>query len=93
MVGYWRGPEWVTVSSYPVLSMACAERDRLNGLGIVQPAEAAPVKAPKTLRDEFAMAALTGLLASGSTSPADFPHKISTWAYAQADAMLKERSK
>ena len=42
----------------------------------------------KQLRDAFAMAALTGLLASGSVGS---PERFSITAYEYADAMLKAR--
>ena len=49
-----------------------------------------PVPDVKTLRDEFAMAALQGILAGRWTgNPDDF----ALTAYAHADAMLKERTK
>lgn len=48
-----------------------------------------------TLRDQFAMAALTGILASGAKgSPSKDPHEVvSIAAYAVADAMLAERER
>ena len=47
----------------------------------------------KTLRDEFAMAAMQGLIAAwGAHDVTDF-NEISCDAYKLADAMLKERSK
>lgn len=49
----------------------------------------------KTLRDEFAMAALTGLLASGRTLRGD-EAKIENYArlsYIMAEVMLLEREK
>lgn len=42
-----------------------------------------------TLRDKFAMAALTGLLAGGATGMVDY----AGCAYRHADAMLAARSK
>ncbi len=42
------------------------------------------------LRDQFAMAALTGLLSAGLNWPRD---QIADTAYAMADAMLAEREK
>lgn len=42
----------------------------------------------KRLRDEFAMAAVTGLMASGNATPDD----IAKSAYKVADAMMKARS-
>jgi len=42
----------------------------------------------KTLRDEFAMAALMGSLSSGSNGSAK---EISEWAYEVADAMMEKR--
>lgn len=44
---------------------------------------------PKTIRDEFAMAALTGLLANPSTD--ETWQQYSEWAYEIADEMLKAR--
>lgn len=41
-----------------------------------------------TLRDAFAAAALTGLMANGTE---DDMEQRATWAYQQADAMLKAR--
>lgn len=43
------------------------------------------------LRDRFAMAALSGLLASSDTSWS--PSKCAEWSYMHADEMLKEREK
>lgn len=49
---------------------------------------------PKTLRDEFAMAALTGLLAHGlDDDDRPTPARYSEIAYMIADAMLKQRTK
>jgi len=56
---------------------------------------AIPRKVPpnKTLRDEFAMAALTGLLA-GLESDGHLAHDdAAQFAYDRADAMMKEREK
>lgn len=44
------------------------------------------------LRDEFAMAAMSGFM-SGDCSPYETANWIATYAYDQADAMLKERLK
>lgn len=44
---------------------------------------------PKTLRDEFAMAAMPALL---PTNASDYA-QAAAMAYAAADAMLKERAK
>jgi len=45
-----------------------------------------------TLRDQFAMAALTGMCASGEATDAS-PQSVSRTAYAVADAMLIERER
>lgn len=46
-----------------------------------------------TLRDRFAMAALTGLLAGPSDGMPGFLEAVAKAAYFMADAMLAERSK
>ncbi len=47
---------------------------------------------PWTPRDEFAKAAMTGLIASiGNSAPAPTPEKVAEIAYKTADAMLKIR--
>ena len=46
---------------------------------------------PKDLRDEFAMAALTGLLSHGQFLPNEWESKASVAAYKCADAMIKAR--
>ena len=46
--------------------------------------------APETLRDRFAMAALTGLVPCCDRPESD-PAMLAQWAYAQADAMLAAR--
>lgn len=46
-----------------------------------------------TLRDYFAAAALTGLMASPTTSVSASARVLAQDAYAQADAMLTERNK
>ena len=48
----------------------------------------------KTLRDEFAMAALTGIITRSATyfGIEDF-HKFAEWSYEVADSMMKERNK
>jgi hypothetical protein len=46
-----------------------------------------------TLRDYFAAAALTGLIASNDEGAGDRLTEIPEYAYQIADAMLKERSK
>lgn len=47
----------------------------------------------ETLRDRFAMAALTGILSGCSGADANFPPegKAARWAYEYADAMLRHR--
>lgn len=45
----------------------------------------------KTLRDEFAMAALTGICAATRHDDAPSIEQISGWSYQQADAMLEQR--
>jgi hypothetical protein len=47
----------------------------------------------KTLRDEFAMAALTGLIASPKAKLPQEIECLAPLAYSLADAMLKERNK
>lgn len=47
----------------------------------------------KTLRDEFAMAALTGLEASLGADVEIPPDKAAQYAYARAASMMKEREK
>jgi hypothetical protein len=49
----------------------------------------APAPGAKTLRDEFAMAALQGML----TRHADFPRAMARNAYEYADAMMEARKK
>lgn len=46
--------------------------------------------APVGLRDQFAMAALTGICANPEYS-CDSHARIAEWAYKKADAMLKQR--
>jgi len=48
----------------------------------------------KTLRDELAMAALTGVITRSATyfGIEDF-HKFAEWSYEIADSMMKERNK
>ena len=46
----------------------------------------------KDLRDEFAMAALSPLLANRRQQD-DWPNTYATWAYEMADAMIKARDK
>lgn len=50
-----------------------------------------PEQQVPTLRDQFAMAAITGILASGSLWSEE--ERLAEIAYKHADAMLKERSK
>lgn len=59
-------------------------RDAKNRDFIVDPA--------MSLRDEFAKAALQGMLA-GEPGSHLFPHTCAARAYGYADAMLKERAK
>lgn len=55
--------------------------------------EATPVKCPQC-RDKFAMAALTGLLASQSWQDSPYDHnEIAVLALNQADAMMNARSR
>lgn len=51
-------------------------------------------KQKKDLRDEFAMAALTGVITRSATyfGIEDF-HKFAEWSYEVADSMMKERMK
>lgn len=44
-----------------------------------------------TLRDQFAMAALTGMCAAPVDCYSGTKAEIARWAYEQADAMLKAR--
>lgn len=53
----------------------------------------APVQPTKTLRDEFAMAALSGLLARMRPDAIYTYEDLVAQAYAIADAMMKEREK
>lgn len=46
-----------------------------------------------TLRDQFAMAALTGLSTVADPTDPNCPANISVVAFAYADAMMAERSK
>jgi len=66
-----------TSAEYAVMDAAKALQDHLN---------TAPER--PTLRDQFAMAALTGLLAAGGLAP---PSSAVSKAGALADAMMKER--
>ncbi len=53
-----------------------------------------PQNDQKSLRDEFAMAALTGLIANGKTDPEEYTYEfIAMVAYKFADRMLAERKK
>jgi hypothetical protein len=54
----------------------------------------AQAKQKKTLRDEFAMAALIGVITRSATyfGIEDF-HKFAEWSYEVADSMMKERNK
>lgn len=59
---------------------------------IVPPAPASPPSPPvRTLRDEFAMAALTGLLANANRRPGVTMGELCDDAYGLADAMLAAR--
>jgi len=49
-----------------------------------------PPPSGKTLRDEFAMAAMIGILAR-SQGQAPSPERLAQMSYAAADAMLDER--
>ena len=76
----------------------CCMWNRIDGYRIVayritQPEQKTePTDAPKTLRDEFAMAALTGILANTDLSNST-AHEFAEIAYGQADAMMTERRK
>jgi hypothetical protein len=78
---YWRqrDPEWVKRVT-----------DGFRALvgGDTPPADA-PAPETKTLRDEFAMAALQGMLARES----DLAHKVARYAYQYAAAMMEARKK
>jgi hypothetical protein len=57
--------------------------------------EAQLLDAKKSLRDEFAMAALTGEIANSAHEPLgniDMP-RLAAWAYRIADAMMEARKK
>lgn len=57
------------------------EKQRLDG-----------VPPPRSLRDDFAMAALAGLCAfPGRADERNGPDHFARWAYALADAMMDER--
>lgn len=65
-----------------------------TGLGVGKMAirnRAAPTEQPKTLRDEFAMAALQGMV-TGPQQPWK-PEIVAGEAYALADAMMAERER
>jgi plasmid stability protein len=47
----------------------------------------------ETLRDRFAIAALTGLCGNDDALHRYIPEKIAEWAYQYADAMLAQREK
>lgn len=51
------------------------------------------VKQEKTLLDEFAMAALNGIMASRPPDRCYSPHEVAEFACQIADAMMKERQK
>lgn len=57
----------------------------------VNPVSDASAKARAELRDRFAMAALTGLLANGGFYLANHLEQRARTAWAEADAMLKAR--
>lgn len=46
-----------------------------------------------TLRDYFAAKVLQGIIAESGAASYGREHTLAKWAYAQADAMLKERQK
>jgi len=52
-----------------------------------------PILETKTLRDEFAMAALQGAMVGYHEKPAVTCNNIATWAYDLADAMMEARKK
>lgn len=79
-------------------SVGESQSEILAELEKLKPSEA------KTLRDEFAMGAMTGLLSNSEGVVQKSPmsgtgyvngdnETVSAWAYGLADAMLKERSK
>jgi hypothetical protein len=78
---YWqkREPEWVkrVTDGFRVL------------VGGDTPLADAPAPEAKSLRDEFAMAALQGMLASEAV----FDRNMAEYAYEYADAMMEERKK
>jgi hypothetical protein len=85
-------------SAYPVLThTACWRADgRFSGddehrQDLISEVYVSDTPAPetKTLRDEFAMAALQGMLAS----EAAFDRNMAEYAYEYADAMMEERKK
>ena len=52
-----------------------------------------PMLETKTLRDEFAMAAMQGAMVGYHEKPAVTCNNIATWAYDLADAMMEARKK
>jgi hypothetical protein len=52
-----------------------------------------PMLETKTLRDEFAMAAMHGAMVGYHEKPAVTCNNIATWAYDLADAMMEARKK
>lgn len=78
-------------SGYPILSRDIVTDTGWCG-GLEKVTDSPPQSESPTLRDQFAMAALTGILASGAPDPdnSDF-ETIAHASYIHADAMLKAR--
>ena len=69
---------------------------RCGGLGLCATCRAELASVRMTLRDKFAMAAVTGMFANTSWDEAkaeDMAEDMACYAYSFADEMLKERAK
>ncbi|MGN6537670.1 MAG: Arc family DNA-binding protein [Mesorhizobium sp.] len=72
---------------------AAAERNRRSMTAEIVARLAASFGTAETLRDRFAIAALTGLCGNDDALHRYIPEKIAEWAYQYADAMLAQREK
>lgn len=76
---------WAHSDMYPLMNIVAYR--------IVEPVgNPDKLDAPESLRDRFAMAALTGILANTDLSNST-AHEFAEIAYGQADAMMTERRK